>query len=223
MVIEAVPEAASAVEMTTVWGMTAMELHDAYWRSLGVAVVRPGGPAPEQAGLYLLCDGETTAVLDFRKVLDLMGWMAPDLCVVRARKSPLPAGQSAAASGEPVRCGFTPRAAVADAWRSEAGGFAAWRAVKRRLPGERVCAARPAGRVVAGASAQVVLERLAVVWEDPAEAVRGLKRIARGVFGWGEGAGRGRAKKGQRVWLGKGRRFDEVRGDGRACVLRDAS
>lgn len=218
--------------VTTVWGMSALELHDAYWRTMGVAVVRPGGPVAADAGLYLLCDGGTSVVLDFRKVLDVMGWMTPELCMVRARAGALPAGQSPADAGAAARCAFTPRSAVAGAWSASRGGFSAWRGLKQRLLRERVCIARPRGRVVTGASAEVVLERLAVVWEDPTQAVSGLKRIARGAFALSDGAGKGAANGGQtnggsairipHVWVGKGRRFDEVRGGGRACVLRDA-
>ena len=88
----------------TVWGLTATEVHDAYWESKGVRVVRPGeGGAGGEAGLYLLLGRGASVVLRFRAVVDRMGWIKPALCVVRVGSS----------GG---RCGFTPEEELAEMW-----------------------------------------------------------------------------------------------------------
>lgn len=215
------PAVLSAARTCTVWGFTPMELHDRYWTTMGVGVVRPGAEKlPAEPGLYLLLGAATTAILDFRKVLDHMGWLTPALCSVRAVKPPARPGMPA--GGTAARCAFTPSAELAGAWRMGEGGHADWRQLKRRVAAEARTIARPLGRVLDGAPDGLLLDRLAHLWEDPTLGVPGLK-ARRGVFALdGEAAGERPGGSCRRVWLGRGRSLADVK-SGAVCVLADGS
>ena len=60
----------------TVWGLTARELHDAYWRARGVDCVRRGTIRPTQraAELYLLMEPGQMVLFDLAKLIDRLIW-----------------------------------------------------------------------------------------------------------------------------------------------------
>ena len=204
------------------WGLSPRELHDAYWRTMGVSVARPGSPAAADAGLFLLLGAATTALLDFRKVLELMGWTSPTLCYVRART---PAARPGQPTGGPppisARCAVTPSAALAGAWTAGDSGYAAWRGLKAQVPPHRRTIARPLGRVLENCPDELLLERLAHLWSDPTLGVVGLKQRGQGVYALEAAAGEG-THACKRLWLGRGRSPAEAR-PGTVCVLPDAS
>ncbi|HVS72500.1 MAG TPA: hypothetical protein VHQ47_14690 [Phycisphaerae bacterium] len=210
------------------WGRSALELHDAYWKSLGVAVVRADGSdrpaAARDAGLYLLTGAAGAALLDFRKVLEVMGWMRPRLCLVRPVTPP---GAGEPADGLPARCGLTPDHALAAAWQATDGLGRAWRAIKRGA--RKTCIARPRGRLMnlRGAEAEdFFLTRLARLWLDPSEDLPGITRLGKGVFGAAgadDGPSDGKRALSGPLWLGRGRRRDEAQFTGPSCVLADVA
>jgi hypothetical protein len=210
----------------SVWGRSSLDLHDAYWTSMGVCVVRPGNAVPldPDAGLYLLTGSRTVALIDFRKLLDTMGWQSPTLCIVRASSASLAALGAADCvvplADQPVRCAFTPDPRFADLWRQTDGGFAAWRSLKRRLPAAKRCIARVRGRVLNDPPAEAFLQRLAQLWTDPTLGIPDLKRVAAGAFAL-DAVAPARRPSCRHIWLGRGRTFDEITGDGPACILPD--
>jgi hypothetical protein len=192
--------------LRTVWGLTATEVHDAYWESKGVRVVRPGeGGTGGAAGLYLLMGRGASVVLRFRTVMDRMGWIRPALCLVRV-------GANAG------RCGFTADEELAEMWSR---GEGRWARLRSGMESEW-CGMKTQGRVYGEGEGQALLEHVARVWELPSERIGGVKLLGRGVFGMegseAVGLPPGRAK----VWVGRGRRVEEAGAGGGVCVLGDA-
>src|SRR5690606_5295558 len=74
-------------DLPTVWGLDPIELHDRYWASRSVCVVRPGSesPLPRRAELFLLVDGRTLATFRLRKALEEIFWTRAEVIFVRLR------------------------------------------------------------------------------------------------------------------------------------------
>lgn len=206
------------------WDKSALELHDAYWQSLGVAVVRPGTASapPPDAGMYLLAGSVATALLDFRKLLDVMGWMSPHLCLLRPVVTSSPDPRDTL----PAHAAFTPDHQLALQWHASRGDCRAWQNLKRSS--RKTCIARPRGRLAntRGHDAdELLITRLARLWTDPTAALPNVKRIAKRIFAI-DGAdthARPAAPLPGPLWLGRGRRIDEAAFAGPSCVLADAS
>lgn len=68
-----------------VWGLEPLRLHDLFWASHAVQVVRPGGEEPAQSGpqLYLLVGESDLALFPLREVVRRMNWLKPRLARLR--------------------------------------------------------------------------------------------------------------------------------------------
>ena len=68
-----------------VWGLTATQLHDAYWASHGVACVELGSGTPPQpsADLYLLVERGQAVIFDLRRIAESLLWNKAHLTRVR--------------------------------------------------------------------------------------------------------------------------------------------
>lgn len=71
----------------TIFGLTAVALHDRFWASRGVQVVRRGLPTPlvPQAQLYLLLQERTLCLFELPPVVDHIVWDDADLVMLRLR------------------------------------------------------------------------------------------------------------------------------------------
>ena len=81
----AVAPARSAAVTDRIWGLDAVEVHDAYWASVGVSCVRLGsgvGPDPG-ADVFLLLEPDQLAVFDLRALAETLLWNAADLTRVQ--------------------------------------------------------------------------------------------------------------------------------------------
>ena len=69
----------------TVWGMDALQLHEQYWASRGVQVVRSGDAAriDVSAQMYLLLDPALLVLFDLDRVLDRSTWKAAQIAYIR--------------------------------------------------------------------------------------------------------------------------------------------
>jgi len=142
-------------ESGVVWGLDELSLHDRFWASMGVCVVRPGGDAPDGAVLYLLL-GETQVVsFDLRPVLRRLHWDKPK--VVRVRLSdPFQGGFHEAVSADTTgrfvrisrqydgarssrvgRCWVTPSQRVAEIWAGADDQSEAVSRIRSDVPKER--------------------------------------------------------------------------------------
>ncbi len=74
-------------EEPTIWGLSIVQLHDRFWASRGVQVVRLGEPSTivDDAELFMLTDPRTLVTLRIREVVEKMVWMKPELLIVRLR------------------------------------------------------------------------------------------------------------------------------------------
>ena len=75
------PVAAAPAERQepTVWGLSIVELHDRFWASRGVQVVRMGERSTivDDAELFLLTDPRMLVTLRISRVVEKMVWMKP--------------------------------------------------------------------------------------------------------------------------------------------------
>jgi lipopolysaccharide/colanic/teichoic acid biosynthesis glycosyltransferase len=72
----------------TIWGLTPAEVHDRFWASRGVCVVRPGvsTPLPQNAELFMLTDERTLAVFPLSAAATTIYWNQVDVLFVRVRQ-----------------------------------------------------------------------------------------------------------------------------------------
>ncbi|WP_428939609.1 sugar transferase [Fontivita pretiosa] len=87
--VGAEPAAASrrtGQDAPTIWGLTPVQLHDHFWASRGVCVVRPVDahrPIALDPELYLLTDARTLAIFRLRELIDTICWVKPQVLFVR--------------------------------------------------------------------------------------------------------------------------------------------
>ncbi len=70
----------------TIWGLTPDQVHDRYWASRGVQIVRAGDPAgslAQTAELFLLLPPGLLVFFDLRRVIDLFNQLDPVLIRIR--------------------------------------------------------------------------------------------------------------------------------------------
>ena len=74
----------ASAAVPTIWGLTPIQVHDRFWASRGVQVVRPGEPSDlvEAAELFLLLDAHSLVVFRLRDLVELLSWLDPHLLVV---------------------------------------------------------------------------------------------------------------------------------------------
>ena len=67
------------------WGLSTTQLHDRFWASRGVQVVRQGERSEivEGAELFLLMDPRSLAIFKLARLVDLLCWLKPDVLFVR--------------------------------------------------------------------------------------------------------------------------------------------
>ena len=71
----------------SIWGLTPVQLHDRFWASRGVQVVRQGEPAeiiphPE---LFLLTDARSLTLFSLMRPIEILSWTKPQLLFVRLK------------------------------------------------------------------------------------------------------------------------------------------
>lgn len=120
-----------------VWGLSPLQLHDAFWNARGVAVVRQGTPQlphDSQANSHLLLGAYALVLLDLQPAANVMNWLDPSfLCmrIYRAQADEFAAQEIEQPDGpasyyQPVhplpnpprgRVGLTTRSDIAREWR----------------------------------------------------------------------------------------------------------
>ena len=68
-----------------IWGLDAIEVHDAYWASVGVACVRLGSGIEPDGGadVFLLLEPDQLVVFDLRQISETLLWNAAHLTRVQ--------------------------------------------------------------------------------------------------------------------------------------------
>ena len=143
-----VPESAPRL-----WGLTATQLHDAFWRSRGVECVRRAdGTLPtSKADAYLLLEPDQLVVFDLREISEALQWTRATLCRLRVIEAGEDAYRERVRIGDDglvkriervytreYRAGYrvllTDRFGLAKAWHSAESRRDAWLALRRAVP-----------------------------------------------------------------------------------------
>jgi lipopolysaccharide/colanic/teichoic acid biosynthesis glycosyltransferase len=211
----------------TIWGLDLRQLHDRFWASRGVQVIR-AGEAPirlEEPELFMLTDPRALGIFRIDPIVRRMQWLDPALLMVRlrnTRKGRTCAGH-AGTEAERLSCekantgaremrsvwvAFTTDRFLADRWQSISDTGRSWRMLRRYVRPD----ARPR-MILPGRIYCLHIEDefaafagdLVRFWPDPGSVVNGIRKFAprtwapaSTVVGAAKGTIRGR-------WVGVGR------------------
>ena len=208
----------------TMWGFDAVQLHDRFWASHGVQVIRAGEryEIVEGAELFMLCDPRTLALVQLREVVKLFMWTSPELVTLRIGNSLIrgfhPSGDSSVApalqSFAPGlnRVAFTADRGIARQWHNAQDVRCQWRQLRRQIPRLKRATLVSRGtwydRDSAG-DVQRLVGDLVVCWRRPDAVIPGIVRLARGVWGPAP-AGEALQRIEGPAWIGAGRMQDAV-------------
>ena len=69
----------------TLWGLSPLEIHDRFWASRGVQIVRLGGSdeISDGAELFLLTDSQSLLLFDLASLVGTLYWVNPNYLCVR--------------------------------------------------------------------------------------------------------------------------------------------
>ena len=194
----------SAPATPSVWGLTPVELHDAYWRARGIQCVRRGRRVePDRdAEMYLLLDPGLLVVFDLGRLRDRLTWHGAPLTRLRLDDADDDAYsehvvvdddglvQRVERRYQPSVVGrrrvmLTTRRAIAEQWMAAPSHRVGWTVIRRRVPRGRIDYQRMTGRLFhAGDATQErrLLEALVAQWPEPDQAIAGLEEIEPGVW-----------------------------------------
>jgi lipopolysaccharide/colanic/teichoic acid biosynthesis glycosyltransferase len=231
-------------QVTRLWGLTPMELHDAYWRCHGIQCVRRGDGRDHGGGAdaYLLLEPEQLVLFDLREISQALQWTRAELCRVRVDEAGEEAYRERVRIGEDglvkriermyareYRLGhsvlLTDRAHLAIAWSNAQTRRDGWKSLRRGGRAVPTDAFRVHGWSFRAGSAEdetQLLNRLVDLWSEPERSIEGIELLGEGIYGLkGTSIPTGDILVGP-LWLGGG--FEdshnprEGRGDGRLLV-----
>lgn len=209
------------------WGLDVTSLHDRFWASHGVQVVRQGEPASLSplAELFMLTEGRVLTVFNPRSPVEAMYWAGAASTLVRIH-SQRPqdyvervltdeAGRFqrierayGRSSRSLARVALTTSADLAALWQRTSNPAEAWKDLRRRVPRVRRYAVSVKGEVAHRDDAEeqaMLLKLLMSAWSIPAVSVAGVEERAPGLWVHRES----RVERGVRtsgtVWVGAGR------------------
>lgn len=210
------------------WGLSPAQLHDRYWASRGIQVVRQGVPTELARGadLYLLTRPHTLTVFRPKAVVDRLVWTGVDLMFVRVvDPRPRPYTEEArfgadgafdrfqrnyTARAPSAHIALTPREELARLWQSVPEGRDAWRRFRSAIPREDRWSMPAPGRVYRadehGEVAQL-LHELVQTWRRPDAVVDGLRRVGRQIWADVGAEVEGEPAAAGPVWIGAGRKI----------------
>ena len=189
-------EGSAPVVPPVVWGLSARQLHDAYWRSRGVECVRRGSGLPHRcsAELYLLLEKEQMSLFEMSDLSDRMTWH--NALIMRLRllderhrvysERVVTNDQGLVRSIErrysdttlPMNwVVITTKRRVAQNWSAAATRRVGWDRVRRSVPWSRVnhwkCDGTTFDERIVGEQ-QSLLTNLVERWLDPSQVIEGI-------------------------------------------------
>ena len=213
----------------TVFGLSAVALHDRYWASRGVQVVRRAMPTPlvKHAHLYLLLQQRTLCLFELPPVVDHIVWDDADLVVLRLRDQDDHAYRERIVTGAKgeferieriygshdsrfARAAITNRPTVARLWQGAENAKDGWRKLRRAVRREQRWPMAIDARVF-DADDSTELTRcarlLAERWRKPSSTI--LRAEPRGDGSWADPTAEiDGAQCIGNVWIGAGRKID---------------
>jgi lipopolysaccharide/colanic/teichoic acid biosynthesis glycosyltransferase len=214
----------------TVWGLSAVQVHDRFWAARGVQVVRQGEPSEivDDAELFLLTDARTLTVFKLTRAVDALSWLKPDVLAVRLHDSRDRGYRERVISGpdsrflrfqrlyggsDPrlARVALTPERRLAQLWQKAPDLRSAWRLLREEAPRSRRSVLSLAGRVYdRGEPAEVMqfLRELVQAWRSPASTIPGLVEHRSRVWAYESSQIEPGTTFVGPVWIGAGRRLN---------------
>ncbi len=194
----------SVLERPRIWGLGALELLDAWWRSQGVQWVRRGEPwaSHGRADLYLLTEPEQAVMFDLKPLASAITWNRPSVSRVRLISSRGEDYRERIVSGEggrvigirreywretsgSQRLILTASNSIARRWAQFHHRREAWvwlrssgnwaRSDHHRIDGESF-------RLGDASQEGILLSEIIARWEDPDRAIEGISEVAPGVW-----------------------------------------
>lgn len=214
-----------------IWGLSAVELHDAYWRSQGVQVLsRASGEVPERgADLYLLVEPGQAVVFDLSQIVERITWSGAVVTRVRIVEEDDERYHERIITDEEgnverIERLYTPRAEssyrviatrsrrVAALWVSDISRREAWKRTRRLIPYYQIDHWRLKGHCLDSTDhrdEQRLLNQLVQNWTDPGRAIVGVELIGEHVWAPAGVALADSAIAVGPVWMGYERETDE--------------
>ena len=225
----AAAKAAEAAATRTIWGLDPIQLHNRYWASHGVQVVRQGEPSEivKHAELYLLTESSSLSLFKLGPLMEVLNWVKPTVLFVRLHDSRERAYRENAVTDSEgkfvrfervydaartlTRVALTPDREVAQLWQSAPDPQQGWRRLRRF--------AQRAGRATRSVDGNVYdrndgrdvayfIHDLVHVWRRPDATVLRVRQVSEtGGCVWRDA--QARVAEGAKfigpVWVGSGR------------------
>ena len=195
------PNPRSAVRsLPTVWGHEPRSLHDRYWASRGVQVVRVGQQVAinHKAELFLLLDSANAVLFDLQNWIELLNWTKPDLLFLRCHAKKNLGYREVLSSGEngeflrferryrarktlSVRVALTCDSEFADAWQNASSSSEGWRQLRAAVPrAYREVRSSPARIYQLTEKKEIgrFAEDLVGIWNSPGSTIARVKKTA---------------------------------------------
>ena len=231
--------ATPACQSPRIWGLSARDLHDAYWRARGVQWLRRGEPEAldRAAEFFLLTEPGQLVLFDLSRLSDRLIWR--DAAVTRLRV----ADQEADVYSERVvadehgavqrierryrprvrasyRVMLTPSPRIARLWTAASTRRQGWDDVRRSVSWARIDNLRwPGGCFTEGVAEEErdLISRLVACWKNPDQVIDGLESAGDGVWKRATDTIDERAMLVGPLWVGDGGVADE-----NACLVGPA-
>ncbi|MCL5946019.1 MAG: hypothetical protein M1472_04095 [Planctomycetes bacterium] len=238
----------TSADALTVWGYSPSALHDLFWLSREVAIVRSGSTAPlsPEARVFLLISPGRLFRLHLRYVLDRLFWMPRAMYLIGL--NPPPRHHSAAEKKLPrstphdptqvppeklmvhhysstvapaARLALTTHRPIAEFWRTISTVENQWMSLRRRYPDYASLKVPGLAYADHGRQALEYLQALTRDWSDPEAAIPSITRLAyrvRGLTGFDMSTLNIHTRP---LWIGRGN--VAAGADPNSCILPDAS
>jgi lipopolysaccharide/colanic/teichoic acid biosynthesis glycosyltransferase len=186
------------------WGLSAQEVHDAYWRSRGIQCVRRTTPFVKQPGtdMFMLMDMNQFATFELNSIAGSMVWNRSPITRVRVKTPAADYVERVVSEGdELVRISrdytsryigshgvmLTRRPSIAEAWSRNEYRHKALRELRRYVDWAKTDHYEVKGHVdYTGQDPDIdekLVNRLVYIWENPSESISGIKQLKPGVWG----------------------------------------
>ena len=198
------PSIELATRLPTLWGLDPVELHDRFWASRSVCVVRPGmtAPLPRRAELFMLTDARTLTLFRTGPVVERLFWAGSAVVFVRLscrvhedyRESIIaePDGRFVRFTrhyeGDHkhiARIAMTRDRRIAELWQQTDGSPSMWRSFRHRTRGRRrqamICEGRYYDRTC-DADLERLVDDLIRQWRRPSATIEGIYEAREGVW-----------------------------------------
>jgi hypothetical protein len=220
----------TGARLQVIWGREPAELHDTYWASRGVQIVRHRcGAQPEGiAELYMLVDPATLVLFDLPSAVDVFQWIEPGLMCVRLFESRGPAmiaRDRAGCSGRVTefemsgdrtrrsrraRVALTADPVLARRWAQTSGrDLRGWSQLRRAIPQRRRAVRSIPAAFIADcendSEAEMFLGHLVSRWRRPDASMEGVHLAAGKVLHDGSVQPPLNHRPRYPVWIGSGR------------------